>query len=249
MDRRVCRHGRFVRSLPADRFIPDAGMRVLIVEDQERLRTWLSKGLKEADFAVDAAADGAEGLWYAQSNQYDVIILDLMLPCMDGLTILRRLREAGRQDHVLVLTAKDTVGDRVEGLDCGADDYLVKPFAFEELMARVRALVRRSYGKHSAMIEVGDVRIDTAKRLVWRGAQLLDLRAMEYKLLEYLAQRTGETVSRSEIWEHLYDFNSQTLSNVVDVHVRNLRRKLDRDGETSLIQTRRGLGYCLGSGP
>lgn len=223
-------------------------MRVLVVEDQERLRNWLKKGLKEADFVVDAAGDGKEGLWYAQHNSYDVIVLDLMLPEMDGLTVLRRLRESGREDQVLILTAKDTVPDRVKGLDLGADDYLVKPFAFEELLARVRALVRRGYGMHSSAIEIGDLRIDTAKRRVWRGDQEIELRAMEYKLLEYLARRAGETVSRTEIWEHLYDFASEATSNVVDVYIASLRRKLDREGEKSLIQTRRGLGYVLGAG-
>lgn len=223
-------------------------MRVLIVEDQERLRTWLQKGLKEADFVVDATGDGKEGLWYAQNNPYDVIVLDLMLPGVDGLSILRQLREAGRDDQVLILTAKDTVADRVKGLDLGADDYLVKPFAFEELVARVRTLVRRGYGKHRPVIAIGDLRIDTAKRQVWRREQEIELRAMEYKLLEYLARRAGETVSRTEIWEHLYDFGSQTVSNVVDVYVRCLRRKLDRPGERSLIRTRRGLGYVLGAG-
>lgn len=223
-------------------------MRVLIVEDQERLRRWLQKGLKEADFVVDAAADGPEGLWYALGNRYDVIVLDLMLPGLDGLSILRRLREAGRDDQVLILTSKDTVPDRVQGLDLGADDYLVKPFAFEELLARVRALVRRGYGKHSPAIEIGELRIDTAKRRVWLREQEIELRAMEYKLLEYLARRAGETVSRTEIWEHLYDFGSQTVSNVVDVYVGCLRRKLDRPGAKSLIQTRRGLGYVLGVG-
>jgi DNA-binding response OmpR family regulator len=222
-------------------------MRVLVIEDQERLRNWLQKGLKEADFVVDAAADGNEGLWYTQGNVYDVIILDLMLPGVDGLSILRQLREAGRQDQVLILTAKDTVPDRVRGLDRGADDYLTKPFAFEELLARVRALVRRGYGQHSADIAVGDLRIDPAKRQVWRGAREIELRAMEYKLLEYLARRAGETVSRTDIWEHLYDFGSETASNVVDVYIGALRRKLDRPGEKSLIQTRRGLGYVLGT--
>jgi DNA-binding response OmpR family regulator len=222
-------------------------MRVLIVEDQDRLRNWLKKGLEEADFAVDATGDGKEGLWYALGNSYDVIILDLMVPGMDGLSILRRLREAGHEDQVLILTAKDTVPDRVKGLDLGADDYLVKPFAFDELLARVRALVRRRYGKHSAVIEVGDLRIDTARRQVWRGEQEVTLRAMEYKLLEYLAHRAGETVSRTDIWEHLYDFRSHTVSNVVDVYIANLRRKLDRPGTKSLIQTRRGLGYVLGA--
>lgn len=224
-------------------------MRVLIVEDQDRLRNWLKKGLAEADFVVDAAADGKEGLWYALGNVYDAIILDLMLPVIDGLSVLRQFRAAGRHDPVLILTAKDTVPDRVKGLDLGADDYLVKPFAFEELLARVRALVRRGYGQCSPVIELGDLRIDTAKRQVWRGVQEIELRAMEYKLLEYLARRAGETVTRTEIWEHLYDFASRTTSNVVDVYVGNLRRKLDRPGEKSLIQTRRGLGYVLGGGP
>jgi DNA-binding response OmpR family regulator len=222
-------------------------MRLLVVEDQERMRTWLQKGLQEAEFVVDAAADGNEGLWYALGNKYDAIILDIMLPGLDGLTILRKLRAAGREDQVLLLTAKDTIPDRVKGLDLGADDYLVKPFAFEELMARVRALVRRGYGRHSPIIAVGDLCIDTARRQVTRGDQEVELRAMEYKLLEYLARRKGETVSRMEIWEHLYDFKSETVSNVVDVYVAALRRKLDRSGERSLIQTRRGLGYVLGA--
>lgn len=220
-------------------------MRVLIIEDQKRLRTWLQKGLSEEGYVVDAAGDGQEGLWYALGNSYDLIILDVLLPRLDGLSLLQRLREAGREDQVLILTAKDTVADRVKGLDLGADDYLVKPFAFEELLARVRALVRRGYGKHRAIMQVGELRIDTAKRQVWRGRQEIELRAMEYKLLEYLARRAGETATRTEIWEHLYDFGSQSLSNVVDVCVASLRRKLDRAGEQSLIQTRRGLGYVL----
>jgi DNA-binding response OmpR family regulator len=220
-------------------------MRVLIVEDQKRLRTWLQKGLTEDGYVVDAAGDGREGLWYALGNSYDLIILDLMLPGLDGLSILQRLRAAGREDQVLILTAKDTVPDRVKGLDLGADDYLAKPFAFEELLARVRALVRRGYGTHRSVVQIGELWIDTAKRRVWRGEQEVELRAMEYKLLEYLARRIGETASRTEIWEHLYDFGSQTASNVVDVYVASLRRKLDRPGEQSLIQTRRGLGYLL----
>lgn len=224
-------------------------MRVLIVEDQERLRNWLLKGLREADFVVDATGNGKEGLWYALGNSYDAIILDLMLPGMDGLSILRELRNAKRDSPVLILTARDTVPDRVKGLDGGADDYLVKPFAFEELLARVRALVRRAYGTRNPVIEVGDLRLDTGQRSVWRRGQEVELRAMEYKLLEYLVRRAGDTVSRTEIWEHLYDFGSQAVSNVVDVYVAALRRKLDLPGEQSLIQTRRGLGYVLRSGP
>jgi DNA-binding response OmpR family regulator len=224
------------------------GMRLLIVEDQERLLTWLQKGLREAGYVVDTAADGKQGLWLAQNNAYDAMVLDLMLPEMDGLTVLRRLREQGRETQVLILTAKDTVADRVNGLDAGADDYLVKPFAFEELLARVRALVRRGYRQHSPMIEIGELRIDTARQQVSQRGRKIELRPMEYKLLEYLARRVGEPVSRTEIWEHLYDFNSQTVSNVVEVYVASLRRKLDLPGEESLIQTRRGRGYVLESG-
>jgi len=220
-------------------------MRVLIVEDQDRLRKWLCKGLTEAGFAVDAAGDGREGLWYALSGAYDVIILDLMLPGLDGLSILERLRRAGRNDQVLILTAKDAVEDRVKGLDLGADDYLVKPFAFEELVARVRALVRRSYGRRSPAIEIGALRVDTVSRRVWLAGQPVELRAMEYRLLEYLAQRAGQVVTRTEIWEHLYGFDSQPQSNVVEVYIRSLRRKLDRPGGSNLIQTCRGLGYML----
>jgi two-component system copper resistance phosphate regulon response regulator CusR len=240
--------GAWSTRAPGRTWMRMGAMRVLLVEDQERLRHWLQKGLREAEFVVDATGDGKEALWYAKGNAYDAVILDLMLPGMDGLSILRRLRDAGRDDPVLILTAKDTVPDRVKGLDLGADDYLVKPFAFEELLARLRVLIRRRYGDHSSVITIGDLRVDTAKRLVWRGEQEVELRAMEYKLLEYLARRAGETVSRSEIWDHLYDFGSQTTSNVVDVYVGALRRKLDRPGEKSLIQTRRGLGYVLGAG-
>ena len=182
-------------------------------------------------------------------NPYDLILLDLMLPGMDGLTILRKLRERGCETPVLILTAKDTVPDRVQGLNFGADDYVVKPFAFEELLARVRALVRRGYGMHNPVIEVAGLRIDTARARVWLSDREVDLRPMEYKLLEYLARRAGEIVSRAEIWDHLYDFGSETVSNVVDVYIAALRRKLAGSGETSLIQTRRGLGYVLGGNP
>ncbi len=221
-------------------------MRILLVEDQDRLRHWLQKGLTEADFAVDATGSGEEALWYIKTNSYDSIVLDLMLPGVDGLTVLQKLREAKREDPVIILTAKDTVSDRVRGLDLGADDYLVKPFAFEELLARLRVLIRRHYGRSDSVIEIDDLRINTAKRQVWRGGEEIELRAMEYKLLEYLARRVGETVSRTEIWDHVYDFDEQTMSNVVDVHISYLRRKLNLSGGKSLIQTRRGLGYVLG---
>jgi DNA-binding response OmpR family regulator len=221
-------------------------MRVLIVEDFEILRESISLGLREAGFAVDEAADGETGLWYAQSNDYDVIILDLMLPRLDGLTILTRLRAAGNQTHVLVLTAKDTSGDRVTGLDAGADDYLVKPFVFAELLARVRALVRRRYDKKSPVIRVADMVIDTTTRSVKRDGSIVELSGREYALLEFLAARAGQVVSRTDIWEHVYDFNSSAESNVVDAFIRLLRKKIERPHLPALIHTRRGHGYMLG---
>jgi len=221
-------------------------MRVLIIEDYGPLRRALCNGLREVGFAVDASSDGQEGLWYAQSNEYDVIVLDLMLPKIDGLTILKRLREAGRSMHILILTARDAVEDRVRGLDLGADDYLVKPFAFEELLARVRALVRREYKAKSPVIRVADLEIDTARRLVRRAGERIDLTAREYALLEFLALRAGQVVTRTEIWEHLYDFDSCAQSNVVDVYVGYLRKKIERPGLPRLIHTRRGQGYVLG---
>lgn len=221
-------------------------MRVLVVEDYGPLRKALSKGLREAGFAVDAAADGEDGLWYAQSNEYDVILLDLMLPKIDGLAIIKSLRDAGNPANVLILTAKDAVEDRVRGLDLGADDYLVKPFAFDELLARVRALIRRGYGAKSPVIRVGDLEIETAARVVRRAGEQIELTAREYALLEFLALRAGEVVTRTDIWEHVYDFDSSAQSNVVDVYIGYLRKKLERPGLPRLIHTRRGQGYVLG---
>lgn len=221
-------------------------MRILIVEDYAPLRTTTAKGLREAGFAVDEAGDGEEGLWYARSNPYDVIILDLMLPKVDGLEILRRLRDAGHASHVLLLTARDGVEDRVSGLNAGADDYLVKPFAFDELLARVKALTRRAYQRKSPVVEVGDLAIDTAAKRVTRGGQFIELTAREYQLLEYLASRAGQVVTRTDIHEHCYDFQSDSASNVIDVYIGYLRKKIERDGTDRLIHTRRGQGYVLG---
>lgn len=224
-------------------------MRVLLVEDYEPLRKSLEQGLGEAGYALDVAADGEEGLWYALGNDYDVIVLDLMLPVVDGLSILRKIRARKKDAPVLILTARDTVQDRVAGLDCGADDYLVKPFAFEELLARVRALVRRNYNKKTSQIVVEDLRIDLNTQQVYRGDRLIGLTAREYGLLEYLAVRAGEIVSRTDIWEHVYEFNSSAASNVVDVYVGYLRKKLQSAGEPSLLHTVRGRGYLLGVRP
>lgn len=224
-------------------------MRVLLVEDYPPLQKSLAKGLREAGYAVDVTGEGEEGLWYAQSNDYDVIVLDLMLPKVDGLTLLRRLRKEGSTVQVLILTAKDTVDDRVKGLDLGADDYLVKPFAFEEFLARVRALVRRNYESRSPAIRVADLEINTSTRVVRRAGQVIDLTAREYALLELLALQAGQVVSRAEIWEHIYDFRDESTSNVTDVYILYLRRKLERDGRPRLIHTRRGVGYVLGEPP
>lgn len=224
-------------------------MRLLIVEDYEPLREALAQGLREAQFAVDIAADGDTGLWYANSNDYDVVILDLMIPGIDGLSLLKRLRAAGRKSHVLILTARDTTQDRVNGLNLGADDYLVKPFAFAELLARVRALVRRRYSSKTPVIRVDDLEIDTTARIVRRAGRRIELTPKEYSLLQYLANRAGELVTRSEIWEHVYEFHSEAESNVVDVLIGHIRRKLESPGLHKLIHTRRGHGYLLEGQP
>jgi DNA-binding response OmpR family regulator len=224
-------------------------MRLLVVEDYRPLQQSLVKGLREAGFAVDTTRDGKEGLWYATSNEYDVIILDLMLPGMDGLEILKKIRSKGRKVHVLILTAKDTTQDRVTGLDLGADDYLVKPFAFEELLARVRALLRRSYRQKNPCIKIKDLRTDLTTQRAWRGREEIQLTPREYVLLEYLAMRVGEMVSRSNIWEHVYEFDSSSSSNVVDVYIGYLRKKIEREGKPALIHTVRGRGYLLGETP
>lgn len=220
-------------------------MKLLVIEDYLPLRKSLSKGLRAAGYAVDVAADGENGLWYALSNDYDIILLDLMLPGLDGLSLLRKLRAEGRSTHVLILSAKDDVAARVEGLQAGADDYLVKPFAFEELLARVNALVRRKYDHKEPMIAIAHLRIDTATQHVFRNGDEITLTPREYALLEYLAMRQDETVSRTDVWEHLYDFVDATTSNVVDVYIGYLRKKIDLPGSESLIRTIRGRGYSL----
>ena len=213
------------------------------------LQKSLAKGLREADFAVDVSGDGKEGLWYAMSNDYDVIILDLMIPKLDGLSVLKQLREKNKNNHVLILTAKDTVEDRIKGLDLGADDYLVKPFAFDELLARLRALTRRRYEHKCPDIKVNDLCIDTVAHRVWLKDEEIILTSREYMLLEYLARRAGEVVSRSDIWEHIYEFNSEASSNVVDVYIGYLRKKIDKDFKSPMLRTVRGQGYILGGQP
>ena len=220
-------------------------MRVLVVEDYAPVRNAVAQGLAEAAFAVDTADNGRDGLWFAETNDYDVVVLDLMIPEIDGLSLLRRLRQSGSSSPVLLLTAKDAIEDRVLGLDAGADDYLVKPFAFKELLARVRALSRRRYHRANPIITIGNMVINTATNEVTRGGQRIDLTKREYSLLLFLAMREGDSVSRTEIWENVYEFVSDAHSNVVDVYIRYLRKKLERPNWPALLHTRRGFGYRL----
>jgi DNA-binding response OmpR family regulator len=220
-------------------------MRVLIIEDEKRLAGNIARSLREsAGYAVDCAYDGEEGLYMAESNPYDLVVLDLMLPRIDGQIVLERLRKAGQPSPVLVLTARDERESVISLLNAGADDYVTKPFDLGELIARAKALIRRGKGQSSSALEASDVQIDTAKRQVTRRGKPVILAAMEYRVLEYLAHRKGAIVSKTELLEHLYDFNWERFSNVIEVYISGLRRKLDdRSGE--LIQTLRGQGYRL----
>jgi DNA-binding response OmpR family regulator len=220
-------------------------VRVLLIEDHKPLVRALRQGLEEEGFAVDTAMDGEEGDFKARSAEYDAIILDLMLPKVDGLSLLRRWRQDGMSSHVLVLTARGTIEDKVRGLDIGADDYLTKPFDLEELLARLRALIRRGHQVKDPVLRVHDLEIDTATRTVKRGGQAIHLTPREYSLLEFLAFHHGKVVSRSKIWEHLYDEHDESTSNVVDVYIRYLRNKIDKGFEPPLILTRWGEGYLL----
>ena len=220
-------------------------MRVLFVEDSKRLQTSVARGLRKAGYAVDVAGDGEDGLCRAETNEYDVVLLDLMLPKLDGMSLLRRLRAQGRGTHVLILTAKDAVEDRVGGLQSGADDYLVKPFAFEELLARLQALCRRSYQHKNPRMTIGNLEIDLAARVVSREGKPIDLTPREFMLLEYLALRHGEVVPRAEIEAHIYGEATELMSNAVDSAICTLRKKITPGGASPLIRTRRGMGYVL----
>lgn len=220
-------------------------MRLLIVEDEPDLLTVLAQSLSEAGYAVDTAGDGREGLFKAQGTPYDAVVLDLMLPQLDGWTVLQELRKVGNKTPVLVLTARDTLTDRVRGLDSGADDYLSKPFELPELLARLRALIRRSAGQPSSSLEFGEVRIDTVGRNVTKAGLPVELTPREYALVEYLAMHRGAVVSRSMIYDHLFGDSDDSLSNLVDVHVFNVRKKLGKE----FITTRRGQGYILEDEP
>ena len=219
-------------------------MKLLLVEDDDLLGRSLSKGLREAGFAVDWARDGVEGWHLLDTGTYDGVLLDWMLPGLDGLTILQRHRQARGTTPILMLTARDATRDVVAGLDSGADDYLAKPFDFTELLARVRVLVRHRYAQPSSLIRVADLEVDLARHEVRRGGQSISLSAREFNLLELLALRANTIVSRAEIWEKVYETEAESTSNVVDVYISYLRRKIDR-GRTPLIVTRRGQGYML----
>jgi len=221
-------------------------VRILLVEDEPSAARFIAKGLREAKHAVDIATDGTAASRQCQENDYDAVILDVMLPGKDGLAVCRDLRAAGSDVPVLMLTARDAVEARVQGLDAGADDYLTKPFDFRELLARVRALTRRDRRPLApGRIEVGPLAIDVAGQRVWIDGRELELTSREYGLLEYLARRAGEVVGRADIAEHVWDENYDPFSNVVDVYVQRLRRKLDSGDGPSLIRTRRGQGYQL----
>ncbi|MDH4231319.1 MAG: response regulator transcription factor [Nitrospirota bacterium] len=220
-------------------------MKILIIEDEKRLAAVLKKGLEENAFTVDISHDGEEGLYMAETFPYDAILLDIMLPFIDGFTILSKLRAKGIGVPVLMLTARGEVEDRIKGLNTGADDYIAKPFDFSELLARLKSVIRRSKGKPQPLLVIGDLTIDTNSRSVRRAGREVRLSATEYNLLEYLALNTNRVISRSEIIEHIYDTEHDYNSNLIDVNISNLRNKLDKGFDRQLISTIRGAGYML----
>lgn len=220
-------------------------MRILIVEDEKDLAAIIKQGLEEEGYAVDVAHDGEEGLYMAETYPIDVMVLDVMLPLMDGLTVLSNLRKKGVQTPVILLTARDALIDKIKGLDTGADDYLTKPFVFEELLARIRSLIRRKATVKEAVIRIADLEIDTASHQVRRAGRPIALSAKEYSLLEFLAYRKGSVVSRTDIVEHIYNEDADMDSNVVDVYINYLRNKIDKEFSGKLIHTVRGAGYIL----
>jgi len=220
-------------------------MRILVVEDEKKVASFIKRGLEEEEYEVDLAGDGEEGLYMAETNPYDLILMDLMLPKMDGLSVIRELRNREIITPVLCLTAKDTVDDIVSGLDSGSDDYLTKPFAFAELLARVRALVRRGTADRGAEIRFADLRLDPVAHKVWRAGKEIDLTSKEYALLEYFMRNPNEVLTRTMIAEHVWDYTFDSFTNIIDVYVNYLRKKVDKDFDKRLIHTVRGVGYVL----
>jgi len=222
--------------------------KLLVVEDEKKVASFIKRGLEEEEFQVDVANDGEEGLSMAEKNSYELILMDLMLPKMDGLAVVRSLREKDIMTPVLCLTAKDTVDDIVSGLDSGSDDYLTKPFAFAELLARVRALLRRGSQDRGAELVFADLRLDPVTHKVWRSDKEIDLTAKEYALLEYFMRNPNQTLTRTMIAEQVWDYTFDSFTNIIDVYVNYLRKKVDRDFDLKLIHTVRGIGYVLKEG-
>jgi len=220
-------------------------VRVLVIEDEPGVASFLKKGLGEASYAVDLADNGVDGLHKAVTETYDVIVLDLMLPGLDGFSVLREVRSREVHTPVICLTARDAIDDRIKGLDLGADDYLAKPFSFSELLARIRALLRRGQELHANPITVGDLAVDVVARSVHRSGRRIDLSPTEYSLIEYLSRNVGQVLSRTMILEHVWDMNHDPMTNVIDVHVNRLRKKVDSGFDPPLIHTVRGAGYVL----
>ncbi|HPI93350.1 MAG TPA: response regulator transcription factor [Deltaproteobacteria bacterium] len=223
-------------------------MRILVIEDEKKVAEFIRRGLREEGYAVDLARDGDEGLDMAEGAEYDLVLLDIMLPKKDGFRVCEAVRSKGLDMPILMLTARDDVKDKVRGLDAGADDYLTKPFAFEELLARIRALVRKRYQRTDARLKVADLVLDPVMHRVTRNTGEIRLTAKEYALLEYLMLNAGTVVTRTMISEHVWDINFDTFTNVIDVYISYLRKKIDRDSETRLIHTIKGRGYMVKEG-
>ena len=222
-----------------------AGLRILLVEDEPSAAHMLAKGLREHGYSVDLAGDGEEGIEKAHTNQYDLIVLDVVLPRKNGFEVCRELRSAGFSTPIFMLTARDDVGDRIAGLNLGADDYLTKPYEYQEMLARVRALLRRGPTQYFDVIEIGDLRIEMKTRRVTRAGRPIELTAKEYAILEYLARRKGEVVTREDLSEHAWDETYDPFSNVIEVYMLRLRKKIDAAHQAKLLRTRRGEGYVL----
>lgn len=223
----------------------DRDMRILIIEDEKKVAGFIKKGLEEETYAVDVAYDGEEGQALAEMNHYDLIILDLMLPKIKGLDVLTHLRSKNINTPIILLTAKDSVEDKVTGLNKGADDYLTKPFAFSELLARVRSLLRRGQSETKTVLQVGDLTLDLVSHKVKRGGEEIELTGKEYSLLEYFMRNAGKVLTRTMIAEHVWDYNFDTFTNVIDVYVNHLRKKIDKQYDHKLLHTLRGVGYVM----
>ncbi|MCD6420678.1 MAG: response regulator transcription factor [Synergistetes bacterium] len=224
-------------------------MRILVVEDEPSLLKAIAKRLQEEGYAVDSATDGESAMSLVEMIEYDCIILDLMIPVMDGMTFLKRLRDEGKATPVLILTAIGDVSVKVKGLDMGADDYLTKPFSFDELLARVRALLRRTTENRETVLRVGDLVLDTSKKVVMRGGRVIELTAKEYAILEYLMRNKGQVLTKLQILDHVWNYDFEYSSNIVEVYIRYLRRKIDDGFEKKLIHTVRGIGYTIREQP